>query len=111
MRAAAVKNFTFRASKSLKIWSGSGSFPRCSAGQAEGRALANQPLTDEERVQIEARIAALETEHHDLDDVIARLVEDPSQDQLQLRRLKKRKLLLKDTIARLRARLIPDIIA
>jgi len=62
-------------------------------------------------VQIEARILVLETEHHDLDDVIARLVGDPLQDQLQLRRLKKKKLLLKDLIARLRDRLIPDIIA
>ncbi len=77
----------------------------------EGQALGNQPLTDEERAQIEARIVALEMEHHDLDDVIARLVLEPGQDQLQLRRLKKRKLLLKDTIARLRDRLIPDIIA
>jgi len=74
-------------------------------------AVSNQPLTEEERLQIEARIHALETEHHDLDDVIARLVEVPIQDQLQLRRLKKRKLLLKDLIARLRDRLIPDIIA
>jgi hypothetical protein len=73
--------------------------------------LGNQTLTDEERKQIEARILALEVEHHDLDDVIARLVTDPRQDELQLRRLKKRKLLLKDTIARLRDRLIPDIIA
>jgi hypothetical protein len=70
-----------------------------------------QPLNDEERAQIEARIAALEIEHHDLDDVIARLAEHPEQDQLQLRRLKKRKLFLKDTIARLKDRLIPDIIA
>ena len=75
------------------------------------QALSNQPLTDEERMQLEARILALEVEHHDLDDVIARLVTDPRQDELQLRRLKKRKLLLKDTIARLRDRLIPDIIA
>jgi hypothetical protein len=75
------------------------------------QALSNQPLTDEERSQVEARILALEVEHHDLDDVIARLVIDPRQDELQLRRLKKRKLLLKDTIARLRDRLIPDIIA
>jgi hypothetical protein len=75
------------------------------------QALSNQPLTDEERKQIEVRILALEVEHHDLDDVIARLVIDPRQDELQLRRLKKRKLLLKDTIARLRDRLIPDIIA
>ncbi|HET9735431.1 MAG TPA: DUF465 domain-containing protein [Burkholderiales bacterium] len=73
--------------------------------------MSNQPLTDEERAQIEARILALETEHRDLDDVIARLAADPIQDQLQLRRLKKRKLLLKDLIARLRDRLIPDIVA
>jgi hypothetical protein len=66
-------------------------------------------LTEEERVQIEARVSALEIEHQDLDDVILRLSEHPSQDQLQLRRLKKRKLLLKDTINRLRARLVPDI--
>jgi len=43
--------------------------------------------------------------------VINRLAADPKQDQLQLQRLKKRKLLLKDQIQRLRARLIPDIIA
>ncbi len=66
-------------------------------------------LTDEERAQIEARILALEVEHQDLDDVILRISEHPTQDQLQLRRLKKRKLLLKDTINRLRARLVPDI--
>jgi hypothetical protein len=73
--------------------------------------LSNQPLTEEERAQLQARIMALELEHHDLDDVISRLVIDPRQDELQLRRLKKRKLMLKDTIARLRDRLIPDIIA
>lgn len=73
--------------------------------------MGNLTITDEEREQLEARIVALEIEHHDLDDVIARLVKDPLQDELQLRRLKKRKLLLKDTIARLRDRLIPDIIA
>ena len=73
--------------------------------------MSNQPLTEEERAQIEARILALETEHRDLDDVIARLSADPMQDQLQLRRLEKRKLLLKDLVARLRDRLIPDIVA
>ncbi len=73
--------------------------------------MSNLPLTEEERAQIEARIHALEIEHSALDDVIARLVEVPIQDQLQLRRLKKRKLLLKDLIARLRDRLIPDIVA
>ena len=69
------------------------------------------PLTDEERMQMQIRLQALEVEHHDLDYVIDRLALDPSQDRLQLQRLKKRKLLLKDQIARLRTRLIPDIIA
>jgi hypothetical protein len=71
--------------------------------------LTSQSLTDEERIQIGARIAALEIEHQDLDDVIARLAEHPSQDQLQLRRLKKRKLVLKDSISRLKILLVPDI--
>ena len=84
---------------------------RVCAAPCAARAVSNQQLSEEERLQIEARIQALEIEHHDLDDVIARLVEVPIQDQLQLRRLKKRKLLLKDLIARLRDRLIPDIIA
>ena len=71
--------------------------------------MTSQSLTDEERIQIGARIAALEIEHQDLDDVIARLSEHPSQDQLQLRRLKKRKLVLKDSISRLKILLVPDI--
>jgi hypothetical protein len=62
-------------------------------------------------VQIRIRLQELEIEHYDLDDVIRRLAGDPTQDQLQLRRLKKRKLILKDQIQKLRARLIPDIIA
>ncbi|HYR33874.1 MAG TPA: DUF465 domain-containing protein [Burkholderiales bacterium] len=69
------------------------------------------PLTEEEKAQIRSRLHALEIEHHDLDDVINRLAADPTQDRLQLQRLKKRKLLLKDQIQRLRARLIPDIVA
>ena len=68
-------------------------------------------LTEEERSAIEERILELELEHRDLDAVIARLVKDPTQDELQLRRLKKRKLLLKDLVARLRDRLIPDLLA
>jgi hypothetical protein len=69
------------------------------------------PLTEEEKAQTRERLQALEIEHHDLDDVIGRLARDPSLDRLQLQRLKKRKLILKDQIQRLRARLIPDIIA
>ena len=71
--------------------------------------MTSQSLTDEERMQIEGRIAALEIEHQDLDDVIARLAVQPSQDHLQLRRLKKRKLILKDSISRLKILLVPDI--
>jgi len=54
-------------------------------------------------------IAELREEHRDLDAAIARLVEDPSMDQLHLRRMKKRKLKLKDWIAFLESQLIPDI--
>ena len=73
--------------------------------------MTDTPPTEEEKAQIRVRLQALEVEHHDLDDVIGRLVVDPGQDRLQLQRLKKRKLLLKDQIQRLRTRLIPDIIA
>ncbi len=73
--------------------------------------MGNIALTDEERLEIEIRIRELEIEHGDLNDVIDRLVHHVTQDQLQLRRLKRRKLFLKDTIALLRNRLIPDILA
>ena len=55
------------------------------------------------------QLAELRVEHRDLDDVIARLLEGPYVDQLQVRRLKKRKLLLKDVIAHLESELIPDL--
>ncbi|HEY9078966.1 YdcH family protein [Magnetovibrio sp.] len=58
-----------------------------------------------------AQLEQLKIEHRDLDDVIARLSEDPAPDRLQLQRLKKRKLLLKDQIAKLESGSIPDIIA
>ena len=73
--------------------------------------MIDTPLTEEEKAQIRQRLQALEVEHHDLDDVICRLVIDRSLDQLLMQRLKKRKLMLKDQIQRLRARLIPNIIA
>lgn len=73
--------------------------------------MTDLPLSEEEKAQIQQRLQALEIEHHDLDDIIDRLAIDPGQDRLQLQRLKKRKLMLKDQISKLRTRLIPDIIA
>jgi len=55
------------------------------------------------------RLKELRIAHRDLDDVIARLSADPLVDQLQLKRLKKRKLVLKDLIDRLESELIPDL--
>ena len=55
------------------------------------------------------RLRELRIEHRDLDDVIERLQLDLRVDELQLKRLKKRKLLLKDQIIRLESELIPDL--
>lgn len=57
------------------------------------------------------KLAELKSEHRDLDDVISRLGDRLASDQLQLQRLKKRKLALKDLIARIESLLLPDIIA
>ena len=71
-----------------------------------------QAMVDElDEEQIREKLHALNTEHQDLDDVIARVSENPNFDTLQLQRLKKRKLVLKDMISRLESRLLPDIIA
>ena len=58
-----------------------------------------------------ARLAILRMEHRDLDDAIEALRLAPASDQLQLARLKKRKLRIKDEISVLQDLLIPDIIA
>lgn len=55
------------------------------------------------------RLRELRIEHRDLDDVINRLQMDLYVNEVQLRRLKKRKLMLKDQIARLESELIPDL--
>ena len=61
--------------------------------------------------EIQIRIEKLKTEHRDLDDVLKRLSEDRNVDELQIRRLKKRKLQLKDSIAILENQALPDISA
>lgn len=58
---------------------------------------------------LKQRINQLHVEHRDLDDVISRLSISPAQDQIQLQRLKKRKLYLKDQITMLERQLTPDI--
>lgn len=60
---------------------------------------------------IQLRISKLKTEHRDLDDVLKRLAEDRSTDELQIRRLKKRKLQLKDSITILESQALPDLSA
>jgi hypothetical protein len=64
-----------------------------------------------DEAEIRLKLQQLRIEHRDLDEVITRLTADMTVDQLQMKRLKKRKLLLKDMIARLENDLIPDDIA
>ena len=70
----------------------------------------NSTDIDEQQI-LKARLYVLESEHRDLDDVIERLSDDKPFDQLQLQRLKKRKLVLKDELALVRSQILPDIIA
>jgi hypothetical protein len=58
---------------------------------------------------VKRRIIELQVEHRDLDQIIARLATEPTHDELQLRRLKKRKLQIKDQIMLLQIQLVPDI--
>ena len=60
---------------------------------------------------IRRKLAQLVSEHRDLDDVITRITQFGPYDQLQVQRLKKRKLVLKDQISKLENELLPDIIA
>ena len=66
-------------------------------------------MDDPDLNDLRARITELRIEHRDLDQAVAALAADPWPDQLRLSRLKKRKLQLKDAIARLESMLIPDL--
>lgn len=68
----------------------------------------NQPTDPAEIARIAQRLAELRLEHRDLDLAIDRLHDNIAADELAIKRLKKRKLHLKDTIARLESALIPD---
>lgn len=69
----------------------------------------NENMDEQERLQ--QKLAELKTEHRDLDDVIDRLTEKGPIDLIQVQRLKKRKLVLKDMISKIESLLLPDIIA
>ena len=66
-------------------------------------------MGSESNEKVRAQIIQLKLEHHDLDVAIGRLALDPRSDELQISRMKKRKLQLKDYIARLESSLIPDL--
>jgi hypothetical protein len=68
-------------------------------------------MTDAEEQGLREKLAALMQEHRDLDAAIAAMAEQGVKDQLQITRLKKRKLQLKDQITAIEDALLPDIIA
>ena len=70
-----------------------------------------QPISQAERQALSDELSLRRQEHRDLDDAISALEHIGTPDKLQIQRLKKRKLMLKDEIVRLSDRLTPDIIA
>ncbi|MEE8506476.1 MAG: DUF465 domain-containing protein [Kiloniellales bacterium] len=68
-------------------------------------------MDDADNETLQQKLVEMKTEHRDLDDVIAQIIENAPFDQIQIKRLKKRKLLLKDHITKIESRLLPDIIA
>ena len=86
--------------------------PQKNANQASKRPKKDVPANEDSSAEVlKAKLQNLLSEHRDLDDVIARLTETGVTNQLQMQRMKKRKLALKDEIARLHALVLPDIIA
>ncbi|HZX31281.1 MAG TPA: DUF465 domain-containing protein [Rhodocyclaceae bacterium] len=71
--------------------------------------MSNRPLSDDEIADIRTMLQELQVEHRDLDQVIAHLIASAPLDELLVRRMKKRKLLLKDRILQLEQMLVPDI--
>lgn len=66
---------------------------------------------DEPQEILRRKLNELHIEHRDLDEILNRMADDLHVDQLRIKRIKKRKLLLKDTIAKIESKLLPDIIA
>ena len=89
---------------------GLGLGPASPSGNGPGSA----PDTEQDNVDRELfknieKLRQLRIEHRDLDDVISRLSMDMRVDEIQLKRLKKRKLLLKDQMERFESQMIPDL--
>jgi len=106
--AARNRSFPLTFSKRLAKRCGHPTTQLASHGRSGHRADA---MTDEEEQALRARLAQLQQEHGDLDAAISAMIESSNSDQLQLTRLKKRKLQLKDQIARIEDSLLPDITA
>ncbi len=68
-------------------------------------------MTGNDDTAFRAELARLQQEHRDLDAAIDALIDAPSHDQIQVQRLKKRKLILRDRISFIEDQLTPDIIA
>ena len=68
-------------------------------------------MTQDEERELREQLARLQQEHRDLDAAIAALVMSPGSDLIQVQRLKKRKLVLRDKIRQIDDQLTPDIIA
>ena len=68
-------------------------------------------MTNEDERELETELARLQQEHRDLDAAISALVTSPGSDLIQIQRLKKRKLILRDKIRLIEDQLTPDIIA
>ncbi len=79
--------------------------------ELEAAAYYRTGMQDSDIEEVKRKLAELQSEHRDLDDVIGRITGDGPFDQLQVQRLKKQKLGLKDTIKKIEDKLLPDIIA
>lgn len=81
-------------------------FPRGRGGKQQAVAM-----NDNEEVALREQLARLQQEHRDLDTAIDALVSSPGSDLIQVQRLKKRKLVLRDKIRQIEDQITPDIIA
>jgi hypothetical protein len=85
--------------------------PRAGPIPVPGGTQTAVPMTDEDERALREQLARLQQEHRDLDAAIAALIASPGADVIQVQRLKKRKLVLRDKIRAVEDQLTPDIIA